>query len=286
MNGSLPPPRYKQYRPSAGLRDFVEVIWVQECEAVQAGTPTTIVPTGRVELIFHYGDPFVQLQGNSEQIMARCHVVGQQKRPIVLNATGTTGIVIVRFKPWGAFTLLGNVLADINNRLVDLELIWSRIALDDLVNRLIAAPTPRTRAGIVDAFVLSQLQSHHVDGLSVESVNTINRVWGRETVTSIASHFDLGRRQFNRRFTKNIGASPKQLSRVLRAQKAIACIRAGLDVQDVIGRCGFSDQSHLIRDVVDHSNRSPAELTNLATSNACSFFNTSEVSAFCGTTYL
>jgi transcriptional regulator GlxA family with amidase domain len=94
---------------------------------------------------------------------------------------------------------------------------------------------------------------------TIESINTINRGWGRDSVDTVARHFELGRRQFNRRFTRSIGASPKQMSQVLRAQKAIACLRAGVDVQDVVDRCGFTDQSHLIRDVVNHSNRRPTD---------------------------
>jgi AraC-like DNA-binding protein len=286
MNGSSSTLNYEQYRPSDELRDFVEVIWVQERDSTGISSPSTIVPTGRVELIFHYGDPFVQLTDHRAEIMARCHIVGQQKRPLTVQATGRVGIVIVRFKPWGAFTLMGDALSDINDSLIDLELIWGSRVLDVLLNRLHQAPSASVRARIVDTFVRSRIKCTEIDRLSVASINTINRGWGRDPVESVARSFDLGRRQFNRRFTRSVGASPKQLSQVLRAQKAISCLRTGIDVHEVIDRCGFTDQSHLIRDVVSHSNRRPTELTQMVSSNASRVFNSPEVSAFCGTTYL
>ena len=286
MNGSSSSPAYRTFTPGAYLRDSVEVIWVQDCAPVPNAEPTTIVPTGRVELIFHYGDPYAQLHGTDEQLTPTCHVVGQQKRPLVVNATGRTGIVIVRFRPWGAHTLFGEMLPEIQNQLVDLELIWGRACLDGLVDQLYHAGSAEERARIVESFVSSRLIRVEVDRLSVESVNSINLSWGRNTVDGIARQFDLGRRQFNRRFTRAIGASPKQLSGVLRAQKAITCIRAGVNVQDIVLRCGYADQSHLIRDVVNHSNRRPTDLAKLAASNAHRFFTSTDLSAFCGVTYL
>lgn len=286
MNGSSPIPVYGEFAPSAQLREFVENVWVQECDPTPDAPPTTVVPTGRVELIFHYCDPYRQLNNDNCGVMPRCHVVGQQKAPIILNALGTTGIVIVRFKPWGAFSIFGDALADINDQIVDLELLWNKCRLDDLLEQLAAAANQSARAELADAFVASHLLPQDSDRLSVASVNAINANWGRDRIDEVARHFELGRRQFNRRFTRRIGASPKQLSRVLRAQKAIASIRAGGNVHDIVDRCGYVDQSHLIHDVVSHSNRRPTALAELPSSAAHRYFNSSDIAAFCGTTYL
>ena len=112
----------------------------------------------------------------------------------------------------------------------------------------------------MDDFVASRLVERSVDRLSLASLHTINLNWGRQRIGELARRFELGRRQFNRRFTRAIGASPKQVSTVLRAQKAIACIRAGQPFHDIVDRCGFADQAHFIREVSSHSNRTPGEL--------------------------
>ena len=289
MNGSsalAPEPSYLRYAPSAALREIAEVVWIQECGPVPGCEPTTIVPTGRVELIFHYGDPYVQHSDGDIGLTPRCHVVGQQKKPLVVAATGSTGIAIVRFTPWGAYALFGDALAQINDQLVDLELLWERQPLVDLLDKLHAAPDQQARASIVDDFVVSRLMDARLDRLSMASINCINASWGRRRVAEVARQFELGRRQFTRRFTRSIGASPKQMSRVLRAQKAIACVRLGEDVHDIIARCGYADQSHFVHEVASHCNRSPSELARLAASNAHRFFNSADPAEFCGTTYL
>lgn len=286
MNGSSPLPSYKRYAPSAPLAGVVDVLWIQEQGPLPGCAPTTIVPTGRIELIFHYGDPFLQYGKRESMLMPRCHVVGQQKNPIVLSATGSIGIAIVRFTPWGAYALFGDALSSINDQLVDLELLWDRQHLRDLLDQLHAASGERARADIVDAFVASRLIEARFDRMSIASINSINDSWGRLRVDEIASQFDLGRRQFTRRFTRSIGTSPKQMSRVLRAQKAIACVRGGQNAHDIIARCGYADQSHFVREVSSHCNRPPSELARLPASDANRFFNSSDPNEFCGTTYL
>ena len=286
MNGTFGTRRYQSYRPTPRLREIVEAIWIQESPAVPGCEPTTIVPTGRVELIFHYGEPFVQHINGCTETMALCHVVGQQRQPIVLNSTGTTGIAIVRFTPWGAYSVFGDALADLTGRLVDLDLIWSPGKLANLQQQLLESCNHRERARHAEAFVAERLRDDTPDRLSTASVHAINRSWGRRRVTEIAGDFELGRRQFARRFTRRIGASPKQVSCVLRAQKAITCVRAGMGTHDIVARCGYADQSHFIRDVTTHTGLSPSRLAALTASSAHRYFNSNDVEQFCGMTYL
>ena len=286
MNGTFGHRRYRSYRPAPRLREIIEAIWIQESPAIPDCQPTTIVPTGRVELIFHYGEPFIQHVGGSTETMAMCHVVGQQRHPIVLNSTGKMGIAIVRFTPWGAYSLFGDALADLTGRLVDLQLIWNPGKLANLQQQLFEARNHRERAQRVEHFVTQRLFDTKLDRLSTASVHAINRSWGQRRVTEIASDFELGRRQFTRRFTRRIGASPKQVSCVLRAQKAIACVRKGIEVQDIVGRCGYADQPHFVRDITTHTGLSPSGLAALQASSAHRYFNSSDIDQFCGITYL
>ncbi len=285
-NGSSMMPTYSEHLPARHLRGLIETLWVQEAAPLPHAPPTTVVPTGRIELIFHYADPYRQFDAEGSHLMARCHVVGQRNWPIVLSATGTTGIVIVRFTPWGAYTLFGEQLAQICNQIVDLELIWGRECLESLMDKVASASTHSVRARTVEKFVARRISNQPIDALSMNSISALNAGWGKQRIDSLAQQFGLGRRQFNRRFKRQIGASPKQVARVLRSQKAIALLRTGSNVHDVIELCSFTDQSHLIRDIVAHSNRPPSEIVRIPESHAHRYFNDSDIGAFCGTTYL
>ena len=61
----------------------------------------------------------------------------------------------------------------------------------------------------------------------------------------------LSSRQLQRRSTLAFGYGIKTLTRILRLQQALACIRGGTRAVDSAVRAGYADQSHLAREVKD-----------------------------------
>ncbi|MYW10647.1 helix-turn-helix domain-containing protein, partial [Streptomyces sp. SID2563] len=58
-------------------------------------------------------------------------------------------------------------------------------------------------------------------------------------------------RQLHRRALTAFGYGPKTLARVLRLQRALALVRAGLPYADAALAAGCADQAHLARDMRD-----------------------------------
>lgn len=279
-------PNYQEFIPSNTLLDYVESIWVQESDASPEAEPTTVLPTGRIELILHYRDHFSRVVGGDSHAMSLCHVVGQQNKPIRVKATGKTGIVIVRFKPWAAAPLFGDVVPELENRVIDMDRIWPQSVIDDLHQRLLTARTSEQRIKCVEEQIKGEMQNTELDHWCHSVVAAMNESWGNCRISTLAREFGLSRRHFNRRFSKGVGTSPKKLLGVLRVQKAVACLRNGVSVQDVVFRCGYSDQSHLIRDVLTYTGKRPGELCHHPSSQLEQFFNNTNASEYCGQAYL
>ncbi|WP_265444151.1 helix-turn-helix domain-containing protein [Flexivirga meconopsidis] len=66
---------------------------------------------------------------------------------------------------------------------------------------------------------------------------------------AIGRALDLSPRQLHRRSVAAFGYGPKQLHRISRFQRALSQLRAGLPAAECAVRTGFSDQSHLSREV-------------------------------------
>ena len=277
---------YHHFGPSDCCRTIIEEIWVQEGPAEPEAEPTTILPRGRVELVIHYGDPFELMTDAGPTKISPAQIVGQQHRPVSVRASGKTGIVIVRFYPWGASTLTPQPLSEFTNSRVDLCDVWSESVVARLTDSVRSAETPPDRAAAVDAFVCSAIRGKEVDAACKTSIDLMNQNWGRPRIDSIAQNLGLSRRQLTRRFSNGTGTSPKKMSRLLRAQKAVTCIRNGLDVHDVIELCGYVDQSHLIHDVVSHTGKRPSELAAKKNTSLDNYFNAADANDFCGLAYL
>jgi AraC-like DNA-binding protein len=277
---------YHQFEPSGRCRPYVEKIWVQESEETPGAAPTTILPNGRIELVIHFGDPFVRLTKSGERTMTADHVVGQQHKPVAIRATGYSGVVIARFHPWGAATLIGQPLTEFGDEFVELSQVWPRQAVGQLLQSVHSSATPRQRAVAVENFIVSQLTDGKPDRACKASIDMMNASWGRHRVSSIAARLGLSRRQLNRRFSKGTGTSPKKMSQILRAQKAITCLRNGWHTHDVVAKCGYADQSHLIHGVIAHAGKRPSEIAGNQGSSLQKQFNAPDVNAFCGQAYL
>jgi AraC-like DNA-binding protein len=277
---------YHQFKPSNCCRSIVEEIWVQESPAEPDAMPTTIPPNGRIELVIHFGDPFELITDAGPKTLTSAHIAGQQHNPVSVKATGKTGVIIVRFYPWSASSLMSQPLPEFTDSLVDLPDVWPETTVARLKESVHSASTPRERAAAVDAFICAETEGGGADLACKTSIDLMNKNWGRQKIDSIAAIIGLSRRQLARRFSNGTGTSPKKMSRLLRAQKAITCIRNGVLVHDVVGMCGYADQSHLIHDVVTHTGKRPSELAIKKNTSLEKHFNAADANGFCGIAYL
>lgn len=89
--------------------------------------------------------------------------------------------------------------------------------------------------------------------------------WHRGTgsMDGLAAHVALSRRQLTTLFRQELGVSPKQISRLMRWERArqdvAASVAAGRrpDLAELAARCGYYDHSHLVRDFQQYTGLSP-----------------------------
>jgi transcriptional regulator GlxA family with amidase domain len=82
------------------------------------------------------------------------------------------------------------------------------------------------------------------------AIALIERSRGTIAIEPLARHVGITRRHLERRFNEEVGLGPKQLSRILRLQAALAVLRRQPQCTgaQVAAQCGYTDQAHLIRE--------------------------------------
>jgi AraC-like DNA-binding protein len=263
---------YQIIAPCIPLRQYIEAFWIQEnSDNSQNHRSTTVLPTTTIDLIFIFGDPFIQLNNDSCEMLPLLYVSGQKTRFVKVTSTGKTDIIIVRFYPWGAALFFDYPMNELTNASVDLYDLVPRQKVNELDLKIREALTTAERIASIESFLLHVLDENRNDSLIFESIYKINRHSGNISITDLAHHLNLSRRQFQRRFTRIVGASPKEFAGIIRFQKALFQTRKGIRWPEIISKCGFYDQAHLIRDVKKYSGLShervflatpPTSLTN------------------------
>lgn len=278
--------RYRTYPIEDSPLYWVESIWIQHCDQRGPHPVTTILPSGRVELIFQYADPFVQCGRNPSVRLPDAHAVGQQSQAMRVQAMGCTGMVIVRLLPWAAGAVLGPMATAIANELVDLSDIWPEAHLDEFIDSLKHAQTDAMRYKLTVQFLSEIPLNSEVDPLCERATVLMNESWGRYRIGDLAKDLGYSRRQFSRRYSIACGASPKQVLNRLRMRKSVACLQAGMEIQEIVARCGYSDQSHLIHDLSRRCGKKPSDILNAAPSRLKAHYNSCDLAAYQGAVYL
>ena len=94
-----------------------------------------------------------------------------------------------------------------------------------------------------------------------EAVRVILERQGNVNIDRLSARLALNPRSLERRFARHVGVSPKMLARITRFQQVFRAFDSGDDGwAGVAARCGYYDQSHLLRDFREFAGESPALL--------------------------
>lgn len=197
---------------------------------------------------------------------SRCSaVVGGPITERFLAAPGEAGIHWIRFRP-GLLPRLADVtpagLVDAPG--IELDRLLG-LDLDDLGERMLRAPSVTARLRLLDQAFLSlgEVRSCQ-DRRCRRMLEMVDRLDGRLDVQELARESGLSVRSLQRTFLAQVGLTPKQLIANVRLQRTLERLRAWgrtpTSHAGLAAACGFSDQSHMIRDLKRRTGRSPREL--------------------------
>ncbi|MFB7373025.1 helix-turn-helix domain-containing protein [Streptomyces sp. NPDC056222] len=157
--------------------------------------------------------------------------------------TGASRYAGIRFAPGDAPALLGVPASELRDRRVELGALWGGARARRLGERVADAPEP---AAVLEALALRRAAGAPASDPLLRAV--VRRLQAGRPVAETAEAVGLGARQLHRRSLDAFGYGPKTLARILRLQRALALVRAGLPYAEAALRAGCVDQAHLARE--------------------------------------
>ena len=262
---------YKTLPPPARLEPFVDCIWVLAAAKGDAEPePEIVLPDGKTELVVHFGDAFLKLEGSSYERQARVLMSGQLTERIMLKPTGEIGVVSIRFKAAGAARFFDVPYEEIVDRVVDFADFEPAFSAT-IHERVARAGSHDERLAAMIAVLEERLTRESKEDIFVrQACQYIVRSEGEYSVQELVKLIGFSERQLERKFKRQVGITPKILSRLMRFQKFLAMAKEAntLTLADAATACGYYDQSHFIRDFTKFSGMSPMKY--LSSSHAMS----------------
>lgn len=252
---------YRELETHPELTPYVQLVWMMESEHADDNAPKSlIVPDGIVEIVFHYGDPWITtVAGGESMVQPRSFAVSQMRKYIEIESNGRTGFVSVRFYPWGAYHFFARPVHSFLDDTAGIETLWPAHH-EELMEKLRATPGGTEYAGVVQRFLLDRLEAYRKDEAALdEAVKLIRSAGGQLSIEKVGQRVGLSRKQLERKFASTVGTTPKTFARISRFLNICHHLdgHRGKTLTQLAYECGYFDQAHFIREFTAFSGFTP-----------------------------
>ncbi len=254
---------YQTYPPSADLNAMVKCHWTLEVPPLPEAPKQRIIPDGCIEMCFILGEDVRRYTTETEYILQpRAMVFGQITRPYFVQPTGYVNTFAVRFYPYGFANMIDQPISELADQETALASLFGKESAKVLEQKIIAATTTEQRIQAVEGFLLGRLADQGVQDTIVQStVLALAKTKGKATIKALLKEDPSKRRSLERKFSKQVGISPKQLGKIIRLQ---AALKSMLNNQEetltrIAYESDYYDQAHFIKDFKELTGTNPSD---------------------------
>ncbi|MCW7479653.1 helix-turn-helix domain-containing protein [Leptospira kanakyensis] len=170
-----------------------------------------------------------------------------------------TEIIIVKFQPWGAFSLFNMSMYELNEIGISGFDLFGKTDLNDLHSKLQETKDNHSKINHLENFLLKTIKNKTMDRRILESISQMNHSQGTIKIKDIASIVNLSIDTFEKKFREVIGSTPKQFSSIIRMNSVIREIPKYNSFTRLAYDFGYFDQSHFIKEFKSFTGKTPTE---------------------------
>lgn len=254
--------RYVRHTPAPPLDEFVDHLWSLSDAPPHARE--RIVPSGTLELVVNLAEDEIRVYRPGDTSHPHRHagsvVSGAFTGCFVIDTREHASIMGAHFRPGGAFLFLAAPADQLTDRHVALEDLWSPGEVRRLRDRLCAGPGAAARFQVLEEALLARMrQPRERRGVVQVALERLRRPG--VSVGEVSSAVGISHRRFIELFGREVGITPKVYLRVERFQRLLE-MAGRVEAPRwswLAHRCGYFDQSHLIRDFRAFAGVTPAQ---------------------------
>lgn len=254
---------YQTYQPHPDLAAIIKCHWILEVSGDLKAPKQRVVPDGCIEMCFILGDDIKRFTSETDFIIQpRTMVFGQITKPYYIQPKGYVNTFAVRFYPYGFANFITRPLHELADKETPLTSLFEENLIRRLEREIIEAPSTEVRIKVVEDFLLGRLTNQSViDNIVKSTTDALASTKGNASISKILKEDVSKRRSLERKFSTQVGISPKQLGKIIRLQAALKLI---LDDQEknlteVAYESEYYDQAHFIKDFKEFTGTSPKE---------------------------
>ena len=243
---------YQTFKPHKNLESIVKLYWTLEVPFDPKNQKQKIVPDGCIEITFNFGDKIKRFTSETDFILhPNAMVMGQRTKFFDILPTGNVDTFAICFYPIGFANFVKIPLANLVDRETPISELFGQVETDILEQQMIQAADSKQRIDIIEAFFLKMLnEKNTISNIVKSTVDALLKTNGTTPINAILKDDVSKRRQLERHFRKQIGISPKQLSKAIRLQATLNLMlnKKSETLTDIAYESDYFDQNHFIKD--------------------------------------
>ena len=252
---------FETYEPSAPIDALVESIFHYK-DFEPDHSIERVVPTGHVFAIFEL-DGIERNTFDNETLKPNASfrfawVSGVHRNYISISAHQHSEMFAIQFRAHGAHPFLHLPMSQVADKIVAGSDILDGELLS-LREELITATSSADKFAVADAWLESRYDEKLVAPKSIVDVVELLQAEPASKLNDIIGRYSSTQKHLISQFKKYIGITPKQYQRVLRFNDVFNQMQNDqfLSWSDIAHLCGYSDQSHFIREFRNFSGFNP-----------------------------
>lgn len=234
--------------PAPDLTSRVEMIWFRSNQGTSGTAFHEFFPDSSANLILRWSS-----------VAARLVLLGPVTERAAVELDGGSEYLGVRFRAGQAPRLSDLSPLELTNAHAELTSLGG-VSLDDLCERLAAAPGLPARQAIIEELIRDAPPLAR-DERGRRAASLVETHRGQLRVDDVAEALGLSARSLERLCLQQLGVGPKRLARLVRLRHVLVRLQAGNfgTLAELAHACGYADQPHLIRDFKQLTGRLPGE---------------------------
>ncbi|MEN7548160.1 helix-turn-helix domain-containing protein [Rapidithrix thailandica] len=257
---------YQTFKPHNDLRSIVKFYWTLEVLFDPKNQKQKIVPDGCIEMTFNFGDKIKRYTSETNFILhPNAMVMGQRTKSFNILPVGNVNTFAICFYPIGFANLVEIPLENLVDKETPISGLFEQAEAYELEQQMVQAIDTQERIDIIETFLLKKLNKKNTISHIVKStVDTLLKTNGTTPINVLLKDDISKRRQLERHFKKQIGISPKQLSKAIRLQATLNLLlnKKSETLTAIAYESEYFDQNHFIKDFKDFVGVTPKEFVN------------------------
>lgn len=245
------------FKPSPFLTPLVRAIFVLEDQEAKGETRLPFYADGFPGIMYQEANKMIHMPAN--KVLDPFILYGQTIEAMELVVDGPYKIIAFQLYPFAARVLLGVNPKTLNDGCFNL-LELNQIDTSGYIHRLNTSALEDQKSTISNYLdELTQLSSANPDHQIQLAVNLILNKKGQINVSDLREKLHLSERTFERRFTNEIGITPKQFAKIIQFDASLNQLSEEdyVRLTDVSYENGYADQSHFIRNFKQFTGQTP-----------------------------